>query len=145
VSEQKLYRVLRAAFVLIIVGLLIASALLFANGERVRHWYVRGWNALYQHDYATAIENFEPYLSERPFDSDAWGNLASAYFHSGQYERCIEALKRYSSTIFWSPPEDEERYRQELIAYVRAVASGKEPEGPRPHFFKHDAPENETE
>ncbi len=140
-SEPKLYRILQITFIAIIIGLLIASAFLFASGERLRRWYMTAFKAINSRDYATAITYYERYLHERPFDSDTWADLALAYFHSGQYDACIAALESYEGGVFsWADDEEEDaRLRQEhlesLIRYVRCVAAGENFGEKRPLFF----------
>ena len=140
-SEPKLYRILQVTFISIIVALLVASAFLFASGSRVRRWHRTACDALHEHDYATAITHYERYLHERPFDDDAWGDLAQAYFHVGRHDECIMAIRRYGpGGAFWIEPGKQEEIRRLLIRYVECVKAGRESGEDPPRFFCWHAP-----
>ncbi len=149
-SEPKLYRILQITFIAIIIGLLVASAFLFASGCRVRRWYSIASTAIYAGDYETAITYYKRYLHERPFDSDTWGDLALAYFHSGKYDACITAIGSYESTGMSSARDEEERARlnqrrrERLIRYVRCVAAGEDFGEEPPRFFSYYAPSEQS-
>ena len=144
-SEQKVYRILHITFVGAIVALLVASGFLFASGERLRRWSGDAWKALYARDYDTAIVYYERYLRQRPYDSDAWGDLALAYFHVRRYDECIAALRNYANTCMSSGVRDDEEERQWLIRYVECVKAGEEFGEKPPRFFSWAAPEQEVE
>jgi tetratricopeptide (TPR) repeat protein len=145
VNEQRLYRILQVAFIAIIAAFLIASGFLLASGERLRRLCIRGWEALDNGDYESAVDVFDLYLRERPFDSDTYEWLALACFHTGRYDRCIDALRHYAGTAMSSDPGDDEAYRQRLIRYVECVKEGREYGEEPPRFFSLYAPKRDTE
>ncbi len=131
-SEQKLYRILLAVFVVLIAALLIPALIIFADGNRLYRTYWRADAAYRDDDYESAISALEYCVARRPHDTDGWWNLAIARFRAGDFAGTAAAFE-CSRAVQANPPRD---WHLVAYSYVRALSEGRMPIGPLPTWLR---------
>jgi len=130
VSEQRVYRTLEVAFVVIIVGLVVPGLIEMRNGNRAHGMY---WSAIHNWSdgrYEGARSDLEWYARKRPHDRDALCDLSIMRYFTRDFVGAVEACKRSLAG------EETKDWQERELAFLKARAAGEVPAGMRPPIFR---------